>query len=130
LTETHRPEICLIGVEPALQTALNKALASEYWLTNIASFRNAWSQLPLCPPVMFIVSMPIPDDEACDFMRRLRMEPRFNLLPILAISTGNPILAEDAQRSGADEFISENPIGAETLRFTVTRLLPTETMEA
>jgi CheY-like chemotaxis protein len=125
--ETHRPEICLIGVESSLHTIVNQTLSSEYFLTNLATIGSAWSQLPLCPPVMFIIAMNYPNEEACDFMRRLRMEPRFNPLPILAVSTSDFDQADVAYQSGADAFISANPITPGVLRNAVMRLLCAET---
>ena len=130
LAETHHPEIYLIGGDSSLNNTLSQALASEYLLINFATMANAWSQLPPCPPVMFIVSMPCPADEACDFIRRLRIEPRFNPLPILAISPSHPELASVAVQAGADEFCGDDPITLEVLLKAVTRLMSDEPIPA
>ncbi|MDR3573933.1 MAG: ATP-binding protein [Anaerolineaceae bacterium] len=130
MAETHRPEIFLIGGDAALYSNLSRELAAEYLLTNFTQFENAWSQLPPCPPVMFIVTMPCPDNVACDFIRSLRVEPRFSLLPILAFSDGQPELVVDAYQAGADEFISDSSGSLDTLISTIRRLLANELMQA
>jgi CheY-like chemotaxis protein len=86
---------------------------------------QAWTMLADESYDLAIVDHYLPTRTGSQLIARLRKEPRFSRLPVVAISMGGAEVREEAMRAGADLFL-DKPIVLRDLFSTLDRLTPQE----
>lgn len=80
-----------------------------------------WSQLDTAKPDLIILDMAMPKLDGLSFLRRLRGNDKWSLVPVLVVSAHNAA-AENAVRLGAQGYLLKSRFSMPELIETVQRL--------
>jgi DNA-binding response OmpR family regulator len=108
LAETKRV-ILLVEHHLGFGRALRSWLSAEnFHVEAAADFPGALALLEICRPDLFCIDLMLPDDPGVSLCERIRSDPRFRFVPILAMSgRSSPEDLANLQKAGANAFLKK-----------------------
>ncbi len=85
------------------------------------SGRQTWDKLAYEEPDAVLLDIMLPDENGLDICRKLRADETTHDLPIIIISAHSPPMIDEANRAGANSYLSK-PIKMDLLKSTLANL--------
>jgi DNA-binding response OmpR family regulator len=121
----HSPRILIVAPDDDERAAINKALARDFEIVDVADFTRADALLSESPFGLIVIKSAASPHQGIDFIKRVRADERLAGILILVLAewgTGEPTLSLSA---GADAYEPNGPglPDADRLHTSIERLL-------